>query len=237
MRSNLSSFSLPTVLAVVLAATPTLAASSDPASSCGTTVTVRAADTLSRIAERCDVTEAALLNANPTIQGSGDLHVGSTLRIDEGNSTAQNVDAALTAVARRASTAIGSLAGDVGTSVQDLLDKNPDLKSRVDRLGNQVALTGKGQAATATVSPQTGPSGSTVSILARGLAPNSPVAIGAGPPGTAYSVIGHAQSTADGAMAATLKVPDSTKRGQVVVFSVATGSGVAARTGRFVVTR
>ncbi|MGX9983087.1 LysM peptidoglycan-binding domain-containing protein [Methylobacterium fujisawaense] len=38
-------------------------------------------DTLSRIASRCDVSEGALLAANPSIDGSGDLQVGATLRL------------------------------------------------------------------------------------------------------------------------------------------------------------
>ena len=202
---------------------------------CGASTTVQKGDTLSSIADRCSVSEAALLDANPTIQGSADLQVGEQLTVDHGSGTEQKVGAALSTFSRKASNAIGALAGDVGSSVADLLDKNPDLKARVDKLGSQAGLTGGREAPTAAVSPQTGRSGSTVTITASGLPANSALAIGAGAPGTAYDVIAHAQSTANGTMTTTVQVPQDTTQGQVLVFSVATGPGSSIRTGRFVI--
>ena len=38
-------------------------------------------DTVSRIASRCNVSEGALLAANPSIDGSSDLQIGATLRL------------------------------------------------------------------------------------------------------------------------------------------------------------
>jgi LysM repeat protein len=217
-----------------------LAAGAAPAAlaaGCGDSVIVQPDDTLSRIAARCDVSEASLLRANPSIEGSSDLQVGERLQIADGGSQAQKVGSAVGQFTRRASHAIGDLAGDVGSSVQDLLDKNPDLKGRLDKLGKDVGLAGQDEAASVSVSPKSGPAGSTVTISGSGLPKNAPVAIGAGAPGAAYEVIGHAQSTADGAIAATVKTPAAAQPGQELAFSLATSSGVVARSQRFLVSR
>ena len=52
-------------------------------SPCGDAVVVARGDTLSRIAERCDVSEALLLRANPGLSGSDDLRAGQARRMDK----------------------------------------------------------------------------------------------------------------------------------------------------------
>ena len=116
-------------------------AAKTPASPCGDNVIVRRGDTLSTIARRCEVSEGTPPGANPGIQGSGDLRVGETLRVQQSEGTAQRVGTRINSLVRDANNAIGELADKVGSSVQDLLDKNPDLRSRLDRLGHQMGLT------------------------------------------------------------------------------------------------
>lgn len=217
---------------LVLLGGPALAATAAP---CGSTVTIQRNDTLSSIASRCDVSEASLLNANPAVQGSSDLQVGATLHIDAGSDTGGNVGATVRSFSRKAGNTVGTLANDVGSSVQDLLDKNPDLKARLDKVGSTVGLTSDQPPATATVTTKNGSPGTTVTVTANGLQPNSPISIGAGAPGAAYSVIGHAQSTASGTVESKVTIPNDVTSGQDIVFSIATGAGVAARTGRFAV--
>ena len=203
------------------------------ASPCVTSVAVRSGDTLSSIADRCDVSEAALLNANPAIEGSGDLQVGRTLQIDPSGSTQGKVGSVLNSFSRKATNAVGALAGNVGSSVQDLLDKNPDLKRRLDTLGSKVGLTDSATAATLTVAPSSGAPGSHVAITATGLPKSSPVAIGAGPPGSAYAVVGNAQTTASGTLDTSVTVPESQAAATTLVFNVSTGDGVLVRSDRF----
>ena len=121
-----------------LFSTPAIAAGAKPVAPCGSMTIIQRNDTLSNIASRCDVSEASLLSANPAIHGSGDLRVGATVRIDAGSA-----GTTVRRFSRRVGDTIGTLANDVGSSVQDLLDKNPDLKSRLDKLGSTVGLTGE----------------------------------------------------------------------------------------------
>ena len=225
----------PCLLMLVLLGGSALATGAEGATSCDGAVVIQRNDTLSSIASRCDVSEASLLNANPSVQGSGDLQVGATLHVKPGTDAGGGVGATVRSFSRRAGDTVGTLASDVGSSVQDLLDKNPDLKARLDKVGNAVGLTGDQPAAMATVLPRSGLPGSTVTIAANGLQPSSPVSIGAGAPGAAYSVIGHAQSTANGTLETRVTVPNDAASGSGVVFSIATGGGVAVRTPPFAV--
>lgn len=208
----------------------------EAASPCGTSVEVRSGDTVSSLADRCDVSEAALLNANPAIEGSADLQVGGTLHIEASGSTQSQVGSVLGSFSRKATNAVGALAGNVGSSVQDLLDKNPDLKHRLDTLGSKVGLTNGEAAATLSVSPLSGQPGSSVSITATGLPKNGPVTLGAGPPGSAYAIVGNAQTSASGTLDTTVKVPEG-QAASSIIFNVSTGDGVAARSDRFTIVR
>jgi len=220
---------------LVLLAGSALATGAAEATSCEGTVAIQRNDMLSSIASRCGVSEASLLSANSSVQGSGDLQVGATLHVRPGTDAGNGVGATVRSFSRKAGDTVGTLASDVGSSVQDLLDKNPDLKARLDKVGNAVGLTGDQPAAMATVLPRSGPPGSTVTITANGLQPSSPVSIGAGAPGAAYSVIGHTQSTADGAVESKVTVPNDAS-GSGIVFSIVTGGGgVAVWTSPFAV--
>ena len=219
-------------MAAILASS-ILTAGAASASPCGNSVEVLGGDTISSIADRCEVSEAALLNANPAIEGSADLQVGGTLHIEVSGSTQGKVGSMLSSFSRKATNAVGALAGNVGSSVQDLLDKNPDLKTRLDTLGSKVGLTGNQPAATLSVSPLSGPPGTRVSITASGLPKNSPVAVGAGPPGSAFAIIGNAQTSASGTLDTTVKVPLDQGTSSILVFNLSTGNGVTVRSGRF----
>lgn len=222
----------PFLLTLVLLGGSSLTTTVLGATPCDGTVVIQHNDTLSSIAARCNVSEALLLNANPSIQGSGDLQVGATLQVRPGDGG--GVGATVRSFSRRAGDTVGTLASDVGSSVRDLLDKNPDLKARLDKVGSTVGLTGD-QAAMATVLPRSGPPGSMVTITVNGLQPSSPISIGVGAPGAAYTVIGHAQSTKSGTVESKVTVPNDAMSGNGIVFSIGTGGGVAARTAPFAV--
>ena len=96
-------------------------------------------DTLSRIAERCEISEGRLLRANPDIEGSADLRVGMELSI---RSPERQLADRVESFARSAGDKLSGLAQEFGSSVDDLLEKNPDLRQRLRGLGDRVGVPG-----------------------------------------------------------------------------------------------
>ena len=183
-----------------------------PASPCGDAARVERGDTLSRIAQRCGVSEAAILRANPRIQGSADLQTGATIGLrpgggDSGFDLGQAADR-LGAFASGLGGALGEIAGRVGSSVEDLLAKNPDLQDRLRRLGTRLGVTDtEARAAGVSILPRSGPEGTVVALSAAGLPANTPVILGGGGPGAAYEVLDSALTGGDGGLRATVRVP------------------------------
>jgi murein DD-endopeptidase MepM/ murein hydrolase activator NlpD len=123
-----------TLVAIIMAAP---AVPQTPPPGCGDTVTVQRGDTLSSIAERCEVPERSLMRLNPRIQGSRDLRVGMELRArGDGQSDAGNALGQLGSLARGAvgtlSETLSDFATDLGSSARELLDRNPDLRQRLE---------------------------------------------------------------------------------------------------------
>ena len=216
-------------------------AQSAPRPPCGDAVAVARGDTLSRIAERCDVSEALLLRANPGVSGSEDLRAGQELRLrrDAPDLSARFDRAAgsVGAFASQAGNALNDLAGEVGTSVDDLLTKNPDLHNRLRQLGGQLGLAGAG-AATASISPASGPPGTLVTVSAHGLPASTPMVVGAGGRRSAYEVLDRARTSGTGTLLATVPVPAwAGETGQLVFVVANPESGMALRSAPFEVTR
>lgn len=111
-----------------------LAAAAAPADAeeepaCGQSVTIEAGDTLQRIADRCETSVAALVEANPQISDPNLISAGSTLVIPasedgEGDSTAAE-NAAEAAYQVKTGDTLYSIAEDLGTSVQAVIEANP----------------------------------------------------------------------------------------------------------------
>jgi LysM domain len=188
-------------------------------------VQVRPDDTLSLIAGRCDVSEGAILAANPAIDGSADLEVGATLRLQPPASQSQRLGDRLNHFAREADDALGRVAGQVGSSAQDLLNKNPDLKGRLERLGRRIGLGDGGSAPSLTLTPDQGPPGSTVTLAATGLPKERPFMIGVGAPNKAYRVLHESRSSDQGTLDAQVRVPERDE-GKRVVFTLRGGDAV-----------
>ncbi|UYW28365.1 LysM peptidoglycan-binding domain-containing protein [Methylorubrum extorquens] len=189
------------------------------------TVQVQPEDTLSRIASRCDVSEGALLAANPSIDGSGDLQVGTTLLLRPKTGQSQRLGDRLNHFGREANEAVGRIAGQVGSSAQDLLDKNPDLKGRLEGLGQRFGLGDGASAPSLTVTPDQGPAGSTVTLSATGLPKDEPLMIGVGAPNTAFQVLQSARTSEKGTLDADVKVPER-QGGTRLVFVLRSGDSV-----------
>lgn len=234
------------LLAVLIAAWPLqpgpAQAQNTPAAPCGNTVVVERGDTLSGIAGRCNVGEAGILRANPRLQGSGDLQAGATMQLRSAGSGAgidldQTVNR-LGAFASGVGSALGELAGQVGATADDLLAKNPDLQDRLRQLGSRLGVTDTdARAAAVSISPRSGPVGTTVIIAAKGLPANAPVILGGGNRGAAYEVLDSALTDGDGTLRATVRVPGWAGVAEPFVFVVAGPErGVVARSEPFSVT-
>jgi murein DD-endopeptidase MepM/ murein hydrolase activator NlpD len=178
-----------------------------PSSSCGETTKVSRSDTISSIAARCDTSEAAILQANPAVEGSDDLRVGQDLKLAA--STDQPTTERLGSLAREAGSALSGMAKDVTSSVDNLLDKNPDLRQRLGGIGDRIKSTNVDVSkAEVSLTPGNGTVGTTVTVSAKGLPANTGVVIGGGAPRTAYEVLQQAKTGADGTLQATVRIPD-----------------------------
>lgn len=199
----------------------TAAAAQVPPPPCGDVVTVQRGDTLSRIAERCDVSERSLIRLNPQIQGSGDLRVGMEIRAREGSGSGDPLDR-LGALAGEAAEALSGVARDLGSSAQELLDRNPDLRSRLERFGQRFGSSpAPAPDGRVEVAPREGVAGDTVTVSARGLPRETPVVLGAGRPQAAYEVIERARTGPEGTLQTSVRIPDWAEAGDRLVIVVA----------------
>lgn len=188
-------------------------------------VRVQPDDTLSLIAGRCDVSEGAILAANPSIDGSADLEAGATLHLQPPASQSQRLGDRFNHFAREANDALGRVAGQVGSSAQDLLDKNPDLKGRLERLGRRIGLSDGGRPPSLAMTPEQGQPGSTVTLAATELPKERPFKIGVGAPNKAFQVLQEARSSDQGTLNAQVRVPERAG-GIRVVFTLRDGNTV-----------
>jgi LysM repeat protein len=197
----------PILVSFALVLLGTSPAWAQPSSPCGDATQVNRSDTLSGIAARCDTTEAAILRANPAVEGSDDLRVGRELKLTA--STTQPTTERLGSLAREAGSALSGMAQDLTSSVDSLLDKNPDLRQRLGGIGDRIKSTNVDVSkAEILLAPGTGTVGTTVTISAKGLPADTAVVIGGGAPRTAYEVLQQAKTSADGTLQATIRVPD-----------------------------
>ncbi|WP_041809955.1 lytic transglycosylase [Rhodopseudomonas palustris] len=215
------------VIAVAFGATGSAVAQAE--ANCDRATPVLRGDTLSSIAERCDTTESSLLQANPNIDSSGDLRVGAEIKT---TSQTHRTAVRLRSFAHGVSNGLSRLAGEVGSSIDDLLDKNPDLEQRLKSVGDRV--TGEAANRSIKLTPAEGSPGASVALTASGLPTDAPVVIGVGLPGQSYSVLERARADADGQLRATLSVPSWASSAQNLVFVVASDDGDwTIRSGKF----
>jgi LysM repeat protein len=191
-----------------------------PSSPCGNATQVNRSDTLSGIAARCDTTEAAILRANPAVEGSDDLRVGRELKLTA--STDQPTSERLGSLAREAGSALSGMAKDLTSSVDNLLDKNPDLRQRLGGIGDRINSANVDLSkAEVSLAPGNGTVGTTVTLSAKGLPADTAVVIGGGAPRTAYEVLQQAKTTAEGTLQATVRIPDWSTGQERFVLTVA----------------
>jgi hypothetical protein len=90
-------------------------------------------------------------------------------------------------------------------------------------LGSEVML----DTANVTISPESGPAGTTVQLTANGLPANTEIQLGAGPVASEYDIIGSATTDASGNLSLDIAVPDYFDSGDEMVFVVALNNNEA----------
>ncbi|WAJ29551.1 LysM peptidoglycan-binding domain-containing protein [Antarcticirhabdus aurantiaca] len=226
----------PVILAVaMLMSGVSMAYAQGVASPCGDSVEVRRGDTLSAIAERCNVSEGRLLAANPMLDGSGDLIIGQSIST---RSAARQVGERLWSDVKGAvgqtSEALEGVASGLNATAQDILDKNPDLRSRVESLGSSLGVTGNGASGAPTVEVTPQPQQAAVDVMVTGLPTQSTVRINVGPAGAASQEVAEARTGADGTLRQSVPLPDWLPDGKRVVLTITDGErSVMARSAPF----
>lgn len=185
---------------------PDAASSQTQASRCGDTVTVQRGDTLSSIAERCDITERNLMRLNPRIEGSRDLRVG--MQLDTHGNSGEGLGR-LGSLAGQAAGTLSDFARNLGSSAQDIFASNPDLRQRMENFERQIQASGTGSVeGSVSVTPKEITSGETLTVTAQGLPADTPVVIGAGKRQAAYEIIERTRTGSDGTLRMNMRVPD-----------------------------
>ncbi len=217
-------------------------------SSCGETTRAAAGETLTEIAERCDVAIEALRDANPTLTGDA-VAAGMEVAMPEstmpeGADAAANEDTDIIERAgdliRDAGREIEDAARAAGQSVSDYLSGNPDIGRDIREFGERYGLPGFGTpdepgadaeagasttaavGANITLTPASPRAGEEVTISATGLRAGAAAEIAIGPTRTEYEVIAQATSDAAGRVETTFTLPDWTNASDSVVFVVET---------------
>lgn len=211
---------------------------------CGQQVEVQTGDTLSSIATRCEVTEAKILDLNPKVQGSRDLRPGMELALTppagqdtfaRAREAGESLLGRLKSYAREAGQAVEGAAEQVTGSVQDFLQRNPDLHQRVRKLGQRLSIPGMEKVeAQVSMSVRRGPPGTSVTLSAIGLPANQPIEIAGGAPGSDYQVLDQSRTSADGTLQVSVQVPENAEARSDFIFVVANSKiELAARSATF----
>lgn len=144
-------------LGLVLAGAPALgigAASAQTA--CGTAVTVRAGETLNRIATQCGVPVARILAVNPQITNPNVIHVGQTIRLT-GGAVAQPVQPLPPTGTRtyrvRPGDTLASIARRYNVPLGRVIAANPRLNPNQIAVGISIVIPGVGSIGIGTPQP------------------------------------------------------------------------------------
>ena len=211
---------------------------------CGNEVQVKEGETLSSLAERCDITEARILDLNPRIQGSKDLQAGMTLNLAapsakdaaaKAREGAKSLLSRLRSYAKEAGQSIEGAAETVTHSIEEFIQRNPDLHQRVRKLGQRLNIPGMEKVeAQVSLSVRKGVPGTPVTLWAIGLPPNQGVEIAGGAPDGDYQIIEPARTSTEGTLQVTVQLPAWADPQRDFIFVIASPNiDVAARSATF----
>ncbi|HRP06158.1 MAG TPA: LysM domain-containing protein [Opitutaceae bacterium] len=139
------------MVGITLFVAATIALTGTAFGQCGSTIQVKEGETLSDLAERCQTTEARILDLNPKIEGSKDLRAGMNLILaapSAGEAAAKAREAAdslfarLKSYAQDAGRSIERATETASQSLEEFIQQNPDLHQRVRKLGQRLNIPG-----------------------------------------------------------------------------------------------
>lgn len=144
----------PSLIALSLLALPFSAATGqDRMAGCGESVTLESGDTLGGIAQRCGTTVDAIRAANPDLGDPRRLRVGTVVRLPDGAgpapTTRREGEAAETGTPRdyviRQGDSWETIAEETGTSVDALMNANPEIASIALNVGSTLRVPRRSQ--------------------------------------------------------------------------------------------
>jgi LysM repeat protein len=194
------------ILALGLPAPPVVAQTTP----CGPVYTVQSGDSMWLISQRCNVSLASLLAANPQITNPRVIFPGQQINISSGVAipvTGPQITTYYYIV--KPGDNLDYLADRLKTTVDEIVSVNPALQEDRTLYRDQIiALPGdRPSAPMALVSPTTGPPGTPVRVVADGFPANVNVDIGVGLPGTHYIVLAQQQTDDQGRLDTRVNLP------------------------------
>ncbi len=237
-------------LALLGAAGAVLAFSSGAAgasSPCASPYVVKPGDTAATIVQQCRIPREQLRAANPQIGDIDRIAAGDRLTIPGGD-RARGANDASPAPAEIGAGQVRVQPGDTlysiaqshDTSVEALLDANPDVDPSDMGVGTVLQLpgsaprdepprpSGEARDKTLEVQPLSGAPGTPVSVRGAGYAAGAKVTIGAGPPEAEWQQIASATADDAGRFERNVDIPDWAKPGDHLVFVAAAEGEVSA---------
>lgn len=213
-----------------------LAPAAEAQSRCGDAYRLQPGDTLYRVSQSCRVPLSLIMDLNPGLDPR-DLPVGEaiTLAASDKNTDGRNTAAPDrdTYEVRDGDTAF-SIAQELGISVVELLNENPDLDPLAMAVGDALSLPDASEpSASVRVQPLAGPPGTEVRVNASNLRPEDYVTIGVGRMASEWRAVDQAQVAADGEVSASVDLPDWASPGDNLIFVVDTDRGVTLKSRAF----
>ncbi|WEX08652.1 LysM peptidoglycan-binding domain-containing protein [Chelativorans sp. AA-79] len=211
-------------------------ASARAQSPCADEYVMQPGDTLYQVTQQCQVRLSELVAANPQIDDVNNIAVGTRLNIPG----ATGGDGGSSGTARSQAThelapgdTLFSLAERYGTSVDALLDANPDFDTDDLRIGltiriPAVAPDGDEPVAgepTINVQPRAGGPGAPITVSGDNYTPGRSVQIGVGPPESEWRSLAQAQVQPDGEVEVQVRIPENADPGDEFVFVIHTRDG------------
>ena len=123
----------------------------------------------------------------------------------------------------------------VTRSIEDFIQRNPDLHQRVRKLGQRLNIPGMEKVeAQVSLSVRKGAPGTPVTLSAIGLPPNQRVEIAGGAPEGDYEILEAARTTEHGTLQVTLELPHRADPQRDFIFVIASPDlNLAARSATF----